>query len=90
MANSQIKNVRAEKGDYESWSKCVDSLSKRLIYFSILEILVKIGLLLNIFEARTFRRSLMRPYVQPQHSRKWLYHWRNPQILDAYVNRRTS
>ncbi len=38
MANSPLKNVRAKERDSTNWSKCIDSLSKGLIYILIIEI----------------------------------------------------
>ncbi len=53
----QIKTFVLRKRTVQIGQKCVDSLSKRLIYISIIEIQVQIGLLLEISEAGTFCRS---------------------------------
>ncbi len=45
MANSPVKNVRVENETMKIGPKCVGRLSKTRIYFSIIDILVQIGLL---------------------------------------------
>ncbi len=58
--NPQFNMFVLRKWTVQIGQKCVDSLSKRLSYFSIIEIQVKIGLFYEIFEARTLCRSRMR------------------------------
>ncbi len=58
--NPQLKMLVLRKGTVQIGQKCVDSLFKRLIYISFIEIQVKIGLYLEISEAGTFCRSKMR------------------------------
>ncbi len=57
---SHLKTFVLRKGTVQSGQKCVDSLSKRLIYISFIVIQVQIGLFLEISEAGTFCRSKMR------------------------------
>ncbi len=58
--NPQFKMFVLRKGTVQIGQKCVDSLSKRLIYISFMEIQVQIGLVLEISEAGTLCRSKMR------------------------------
>ncbi len=58
--NPQLEMFVLRKGTVQIGQKCVDSLSKRLIHISFIEIQVQIGLLLEISEAGTLCRSNMR------------------------------
>ncbi len=49
--NPQLKMFVLRKGTGQIGKKCVDSLSKRLIYISFIEIHIQIGLFLEISEA---------------------------------------
>ncbi len=57
MADSQLETFVLRRGAIKIGQTYVDSPSKRLIYISIIEIQVQIGLLKEIFEAITFCRS---------------------------------
>ncbi len=56
----KIETFVLRKGAVQIGQKCVDSLSKRLIYISFMEIQVQIRLFSEISEAGTFCRSKMR------------------------------
>ncbi len=56
---AHLKTFVLRKGAVQSGQKCVDYLSKRLIYISFIEIQVQIGLFLEISQADTFCRSKM-------------------------------
>ncbi len=56
----QLKTFVLRKGTVQIGKKRVDSLFKRLIYISFIEIQVQIGLFLEISEAETFCRSKIR------------------------------
>ncbi len=58
--NLQLKMFVLRKGTVQIGQKCVESLSKRLIYISYIVIQLQIGLFLEISEAGTFCRSKMR------------------------------
>ncbi len=58
--NPQFTMFVLRKGAVQIGQKCVDSLSKRLIYISFFEIQVLIRLFFEISEAETFCRSKMR------------------------------
>ncbi len=66
MAKSSLKMFVLRKGIVKIGQKCVDSLSKRLIYISFIEIQVQIGLFLEISEAGKFCRSKMRQNAAPR------------------------
>ncbi len=65
--NPQLKMLVLKSGTVKIGQKCVNSLSKRLIYVSFIEIQVQVGLFLEISEAGTYCLSKMR-YNEAQHS----------------------
>ncbi len=71
--NPQSKMFVVRKGTVQIGQKCVDSISKRLIYISFIETQVQIGLFLEISEAEHFagqKCDKMRLNVQPPQSQK--------------------
>ncbi len=56
----QLEMFLLRKLTVQIGQKCFDSLSKRLIYISFIEVQVQIGLFFEISEAWTFCRSKMR------------------------------
>ncbi len=58
--NPQLKMFVLRSETVQIGQKCVNSLSKRLIYISFIESKVQISLFLEISEAGTFCRSKMR------------------------------
>ncbi len=82
MTQSQLETFVLRKGVMKIGKTYVDSLSKRLINFSVIERYPRP----EHFAGHKCDKKRLN--VQPPQSRKWLYHWCFPQLFGANINHR--